>query len=193
MFKVLKVAMVVSVISFLMIAAVPVNVEASTNGATYKVIAKGSLYNHIGELVAENVWFTFAMYNNNDRVQLGHNEEVDRHDFYEVRVLGNAGTINSITGPTADYGDWTVHILEITELYTYGSSVTSYTFFIEIVILKPGLPNLGSVGSVGPSPKLKSLNGLNASAFDMVGMLGAVLIAMMLIAGVLLADRRRKV
>lgn len=168
-------------------------VQAATDGTPMSVVAKGTVRDSAGHLVASDVWFTFKVAISVFTIHIGSNN-ADGQLLTSFTTYGSSGTINSMSGPVLHPGDANLYFMEVTALYQYGVSVTSITIRTTgIIVMDTGLgsgfiANDTLAGSAGPAPTPTT-----STDSSWTGLLGATIVAVMLILGVLLLDRRRKV
>jgi hypothetical protein len=154
-------------------------------------VAKGTLYDAVGGVVASDVWFTFDSFMYSYTVNLGTNVK-GSSSFMELTSYGSGGSISAMSGPVVEYTAWQVSSFYATAIYSKGVSVSTYTIVGNTtpITLDTGRITVGSghLASVAPTVKM---TGPNSSSEGWAGLAAAVLVALVLISSLLLLDRRR--
>jgi hypothetical protein len=147
-------------------------------------VAKGTLTNASGGVIAQDVWFKFSVTFNECTLVVGHND-VGTNFAWGVETFGSSGPVDAMSGPYGTVGGiGVVRFVDITELYKYGNSVTSIT-------IHPYTGG-GVVMSPAPTSPAPTTGDRPHSEINVVGLVAGIAGAAIVLGGVFITDRKRK-
>jgi hypothetical protein len=163
--------------------------QAATDGRNMVFVAKGTLYDPNGNAFASNVWFSFTAFVYSYQVKLGMNQ-VGSASLQYMTTYGSGGSIFDMSGPVLEYANSQYASFFVTEIYCFAQSVSSCTVIGDPTPIMENVGHAGLGHLLGGAPAIK-MTGPNAASPDWVGLTGAILVALALIGGLLVLDRKR--